>query len=270
MIEVVNIFGEHVEAPKLPVGPSTPAPEPEPKQRYAKIPLAEMSPEEKREYFRTRAAASRKKKREEEEAIEEQRRLKQAEDAKDTWGDKAIVEAINSEEAPEDWEGEINEAYQPILKSMILELDRPGPWLFKDDAFIVMGLATVALGIQKGFVQCSPLAGCRVGGIFPDAQMETVITYGRLDILKKSQSFLDLYALGFRGCISLMNDAKYAPFMQWTSEIVEAYHQLVNDKFSEAGLPNSPEPAAPARDGRENRLGKVARMDHNFMYFRSR
>ena len=82
MNEVTNIFGDLVQAPAASTPPSEPTPA---KTKYAQIPLAEMSPEEKRAYFRDRAAASRKRKREAEEKQEEAKRLEAQQNRNDSW-----------------------------------------------------------------------------------------------------------------------------------------------------------------------------------------
>jgi hypothetical protein len=191
--EVVNIFGDLVQAPA-----ASQPPEPTPRTTYAKIPLAEMSQEEKRAYFRDRAASSRKRKREAEEILEEQRRLKREEEQQHA----VVPEEKTLDTVPEKWEQAFRSfmAQDTTLEKIATELSRS--WMYSQDARMVEELQRFIFGVEHKFIQSDEYL--RVLGEYPDVTMVTIIKQlenrphfntesDALD-LRKSPTFMALYA----------------------------------------------------------------------------
>jgi hypothetical protein len=213
--QVTNAFGQTVSAPKL-----------------AWKPIAQMDAQERREYNRLRAADSRKKRKEKEDLIDEKKRLEEQQASLDGYQERQLQRSIKP--TPENWNDEISKLFDPLLNQMILELDRPGPWLYKKDYFIVRPLADLVFGIPRKFITIDS-AGCRAGsGLFPDAVMLAAIEYDK-KILNRSKTFRDFYADALRQTISLIQDPKFKPFIEWTGTIRNAFEETINIDFVPTG-----------------------------------
>lgn len=229
---VVNIFGTSVPAPAASQPPSEPAP----RTKYAQIPLAEMSPEEKRAYFRDRAAAARKRKREAEEKQEEAKRLEAQQNRNDSWHQREAED--NAKPTPDDWDRILKTKTQPVIQKILDELQ---PWYYppkRIEGNLILGLhglvqntvqelGAIIFGVPEKFFQMDGL-GFRVAGYFPDSVMHEAV---RLDksILDRSKAWRDFYEQALRATVALMDQEKYKPFIGWTAAIRNELQNLHND-----------------------------------------
>ncbi len=202
---VPNVFGEMVQH-------TVTVPKPK---------IREMSLEERKQYNADRQAAHRAKKKKELELAEERTRLENDERNQAIREEQEFQRSIPT--TPKNWDEEIAKQLEPVLDQVILELDRPGPWLYKRDYCIVSGLAHIAFGVPK--MVTIDNAGLRVAGIFPDAQCLMAIEYDKTKLFK-SKAFRMLYADALRETVNLMADPKNKPYLQWTMQIKREFEDF--------------------------------------------
>jgi hypothetical protein len=206
--QLTNAFGQQVPAPIKPWKP-----------------IAQMDAQERKQYNAERQVAHRLKKKKELELGEERTRLENDERNQAIREEQEFQRSIPT--TPNNWGEEIAKQFEPVLNQMILELDRPGPWLYKRDYYIVRPLADLVFGIPRKYITVDN-AGLRVAGGFPDAMMLAAIEYDK-KILNRSKTFRDLYSDALRQTVSLIQDPKYKPFMEWAGSIRNAFEESISN-----------------------------------------